>query len=100
MKFGYDNDGKLVPIEQLKLAEAISGLDAKLDALEPEAVRVGIEGLRTLFADSGETMTQEDESVFASWEEGILDFRNVEDHFGKRLQQAVLLKYASGSSEA
>ena len=99
MKFGYDTDGKLVPVEQLELAHAIADLDARLAAIDPKSASVGVEDLRALFAEAGEAMTSEDENVFALWTEGILNFRNVEDHFGKRLQRAVLLKYGSGSSE-
>ncbi len=94
MKFGYDSDGKLVPIEQLQLSEAIVALDAKLNGLAPEARPAAVDRLRKLLAASGEAFTTDDEAVFALYTEGLLELTNVEEYFGERLQAAL----ARGSS--
>ena len=100
MKFGYDTDGKLVPIEQLELAEAIADLDVKLNASAPKSRTTSAKDLRELLECAGETLTAEDENVFALYTEGALDFGNVEDYFGARLQRAVLRKFGEGESAA
>ena len=100
MKFGYDNEGKLVPIEEIKLAETIADLNAQLEALAPESRRASVEKLRALLESTGEALTPEDENVFSLYEEGVLDFRNVEDHLGLRLWRAVLRGSGEGESAA
>ncbi len=100
MKFGYDSDGKLVPIEQLKLAEAIADLDVKIDGLSPESRAASTDKLRVLLANSGEKLTPEDETALALYAEGVLDFRNLEDYFGVRLQRAVLHSFGGEESAA
>jgi hypothetical protein len=55
-----------------------------------------LERLRELLECSGEVLTSEDENVFALYTEGVLEFRNVEDYFGVRLQRAVQRKFGEG----
>ena len=100
MKFGYDSDGKLVPIEQIQVSEAIAALDAKLNGLAPEARPAAIDRLRKLLAASGETFTTDDEAVFELYAEGLLELTNVEEYFGERLQRALLRGFGGADGAA
>jgi hypothetical protein len=100
MKFGHDRDGKLVQVEHLELVEALFDLDAKLDGLPQASRSAGVTRIRECFEASEEALTAEDENVFALYMEGVLDFRNVKDHFGLRLQRAVLQRFGGSNNEA
>jgi hypothetical protein len=85
VKFGYDVDGKLVPIEQLKLQQALADVEAKLDATSAADRPAMVARLREALVRVGRTITPEDESVFTLFTEGVLDLHNVEYHFGEEL---------------
>ena len=94
MKFGYDRDGKLVPIEQLELASALADLEAQHDSQGFAARATAVVALRRLFAVAGQPLAGEDENVLSLYAEGIVDYHNVEHYFGQRLTSALELAHA------
>ncbi|EJE53213.1 hypothetical protein PMI14_02112 [Acidovorax sp. CF316] len=86
MKFSHDTDGKLVPTEVLALQACVADLEQQLDD-RPLATRAGdIAHLKSaLSLQSGPGLTDEDNRVLALYQEGVLDFRHVFDHFEQRL---------------
>lgn len=90
MKFSYDTDDKLVPTEVLALQACIADVKQQLDD-RPLATRAGdIAHLKSALAQqSGPGLTDEDNRILALYQEGILDFRHVFDHFGQRLVAAM-----------
>lgn len=90
MKFSHDTDGKLVPTEVLALQVCIADVEQQLDE-RPLATRVGdIAHLKSALAQqSGPGLTDKDNHILALYQEGVLDFRHVFDHFEQRLVAAM-----------
>ena len=100
MKFGYNAEGNVVPIESIRLTESIADLDAKLNALAPESRPLNVAKVQELLQESGEAPSEDDENVFALYKDGLLEFTSVEQYFGARLQRAVLRRFGGGENGA
>jgi hypothetical protein len=93
MKFGYDRDGKLVPVEELELAEKLAELKAELDKQDPASRREDADRLRRLLVAAGQVLSGDDENLLTLYADGIVDYHNVEHYFGQRLVSALQLWY-------
>lgn len=98
MKFGYDRDGKLVPIEELELAAQLADLQAQVDSQGPAARVEDAARLRRLLAAAGQSLSGEDENLLTLYAEGVVDYHNVEHYFGQRLMAALKLWYERGGA--
>ncbi len=91
MKFSHDTEGKLVPTEVLALQACVADVEQQLDD-RPLAKRADD------IAHLTSALTQQpclglsdaDNRILALYQEGILDFRHVFDHFGQRLVAAMV----------
>ena len=100
MKFGYDENGRLIPYENIELAEAIAKLDAQLDARPLSARAEDPTRIRLVLVSAGEVLAPEDNDVLSLYEQGTLDFHNVEHHSGNRLTEAFLKQDATPRNDA
>lgn len=89
MKFGYNSEGKLVPLDELELRSRLEELESGLDNREPADRAEDVARLRRVLVADGQGLTEEDENVFSLYREGVLDFHNIERHFGERLSKAL-----------
>jgi len=89
VKFGYTAEGKLVPIEELELRARLGELEARLDNRSPADRAEDVERLKDAFASAREPLSGEDENVLSLYRDGVIDFHNLEHHFGTRLPKAL-----------
>ena|SRR3989442_8657257 len=99
MKFGYDTDGRLVAIEDIELAAKIEELDAQLNARPLSSRGEDVARIRSALQADGQAISEQDEEVLSLYREGVLDFHNVDHHFGQRLVKA-LLRREAGTNDA
>lgn len=90
MKFGYNSEGKLVPVEELELRARLGELEADLDNRLPGDRAEDVVRLKEVLASADEPLSAEDENVLSLYQDGVLDFHNLEHHFRDRLPQALM----------
>jgi len=89
VKFVHDIDGKLVRSENHELKTKIAELETQLDAQSSTQRADTVARIRRVLVESEKSISAEDESVLALYLECVIEFHNVEGHFGPRLITAM-----------
>jgi hypothetical protein len=82
--------------ERQAIDDLYSGLEREIDSPAPRHREKVVHLLRESFEWEGDSFTSDDERILHSFSDGSIGIRQLEEHFGERLTNVLLLGKENG----